>query len=547
MEENEKTIVFYNSSKGWRELLEAEKPLLASPILFRVKKNAAMCQNHCRWEEAKLISDTEIELSCGRKQSGLIIFYRDEGEKFEELLGKGAYLKKFSLREESNFYRDDKDFCDLVEQVNDGLENLDDDLENAENDENHAANSDVFAIEVKYNIEKCTAKIVYHLLNRERAEKLNIGNLSWRHIPTKTEVNLYSLRGFSKKNSNECYYSSIEYQNLELPHIIEEQIEEIAKKLLASFAKREVRTAKNLYHGQYFLQAIAECPYEITFYELSDTYRSSIYMRKYFKHDDSDCYNLFCEGLGFKSFPTLRKLFEIHPVCLLDYKELYEIGFRDKNIMIHFLQKFYLDSPKAVEKLYLGESMPFFFTVSKVYRSEKEILNAIFRDKKLTEYTRRDTAKMFQEYYTLLSVEERNKIIREGLTRENHDLLVKFANRIKDKNIEFAHSEMTKKVEMSVGDYFFKLISDSDSLHELGRAMYNCVYSYRMSVLNKKCVIVCAEIENMPAICIELRKTGGVVQALGRYNRRLESDERSVVEEWWSKIEKYITQNPDLK
>ena len=191
--------------------------------------------------------------------------------------------------------------------------------------------------------------------------------------------------------------------------------------------------------------------------------------------------------------------------------------------------------------------MQFFFTVSKVYRSEKEILNAIFRDKKLSGYTRNDTANMFQEYYTQLSVEERNKIVREGLTMENHDLLVKFANRIKDNNIEFAHSEMTKKVEMSVGDYFFKLISDSDSLHELGRAMHNCVYSYRMNVLNKKCVIVCAEIENMPAICIELRKTGGVVQALGRYNRRLESDERSVVEEWWSKIEKYITQNPDLK
>jgi len=405
-------------------------------------------------------------------------------------------------------------------------------------DESTGDNS--FVISLHYNLKNCFAQVRYYKPDYEKIHSLKDFNLSWRKIPIEMELNSFCFAGNGKKNPKDLYYSSIQHSFLRLPYIITRKVEDVADILLKTYAKRDVRAYKSLYRGQSFLQALVNSPYEIALYDFFDVNKYGRELKKYVEHDNFDCYNAFCEHLGFKSFPTLRKMFEIKPSVLIAYAFLFNVGFRNKNIMIYAIKSFC----ENLVNIYLLnvelEDFKFFFDVSRVYRGEKTIINAIFRDKKSSIREIADTAKMFREFYTLLAVEERNKIVQEGLTRRNHDLLVKFYDRIESENISFEHSERTLKMEMSIKSYDFIVIKDSDSLHKLGSMMNNCVYSYKMSIVNKQCVIVCALVDDLPTICIEVRKFGGVVQALGRYNRRLSIEEKSIVNEWWSKACKFI-------
>jgi len=127
-----------------------------------------------------------------------------------------------------------------------------------------------------------------------------------------------------------------------------------------------------------------------------------------------------------------------------------------------------------------------------------------------------DVAYMFFENHQYLSDEEKQKIVKEGFTLYNHNLLVNVMNNHQNALIDekykkgFEYTKKEKSLEGTFNGFEFKLPEKPSKLLELGQTLHNCVGGYIERVFKKSCLIVYATKDNKNRLCIEVR--GNLIQ-----------------------------------
>ena len=138
-----------------------------------------------------------------------------------------------------------------------------------------------------------------------------------------------------------------------------------------------------------------------------------------------------------------------------------------------------------------------------------------------------------------LSTEIVNKIIKEGFTKYNHDMLMKIWNEIHsygimDYKIEYSASE--RKLEFESKGFKFCLPDDTRKLVDIGAKMNICVgHLYCDKALKKQCTIVYVERDSEYKMCIELQKEKGkfcLIQVSEFSNQPAEGKNREMLAEW---------------
>lgn len=148
-----------------------------------------------------------------------------------------------------------------------------------------------------------------------------------------------------------------------------------------------------------------------------------------------------------------------------------------------------------------------------------------------------DAAFMFFSLTDFLSDEEKNKILKEGLSLYNHNLLSNIGFRCREKicirngsaNIEYTDKE--KELEANIYGYEFRLAENPLKIYHLGEVLNNCVGSYVKKIQKKKCLIVYAQKNGVERICIEV--IGDKVnQSRGKNNSPLEGNDLAAFNKW---------------
>lgn len=116
--------------------------------------------------------------------------------------------------------------------------------------------------------------------------------------------------------------------------------------------------------------------------------------------------------------------------------------------------------------------------------------------------------------WDLLTPQNKRKFIRAKIrSRDIHDYLVRLADRQQYENVRIKYKSLRDfPLTGKVDDLIFSLPPDTEQLANLGRAMHNCVGTYRDRVLSDKVRIIAAFRNRKPVICIEI-KNGAVAQA----------------------------------
>ena len=109
--------------------------------------------------------------------------------------------------------------------------------------------------------------------------------------------------------------------------------------------------------------------------------------------------------------------------------------------------------------------------------------------------------------WDLLTPQNKRKFIRAKIrSRDVHDYLARLADRQQHANVRIKYKSMRDfPLTGKVDDLIFSLPPDTEQLANLGRAMHNCVGTYRDRVLSDKVHIIAAFKNRKPVICIEIQ------------------------------------------
>ena len=109
--------------------------------------------------------------------------------------------------------------------------------------------------------------------------------------------------------------------------------------------------------------------------------------------------------------------------------------------------------------------------------------------------------------WDLLTPQNKRKFIRAKIrSRDIHDYLTRLADKQQHANVRIKYKSLRDfPLTGKVDDLIFSLPPDTEQLANLGRAMHNCVGTYRDRVLSDKVRIIAAFKNRKPVICIEIR------------------------------------------
>lgn len=289
-----------------------------------------------------------------------------------------------------------------------------------------------------------------------------------------------------------------------------------------SWAGRKLSTVCSA-KGVKFLKSLCEYPYEPNFSVLKELCQDEgINLGD---RCNPNGFKEFCEINEIQNCKTLRKLYVENPVTLLYYFDLQKCGFKDLNIIFNMISS---ESFKDFYK-YENTALIFFMKQALKHRSEKAVWN-LFRNIKFHQYAR-DILRMLLDYWDYISEEIKSKILYEGFTKYNHDILSKAVTRVKDTNIEFKYTKEQMALEDDVMGYKFRLPENSENLKALGDEMNNCVAGYRGRILSKASTIVYAEKDSKKRICIEIINNH-IVQSYAPGNQILVGNEKKIMKQW---------------
>ena len=157
----------------------------------------------------------------------------------------------------------------------------------------------------------------------------------------------------------------------------------------------------------------------------------------------------------------------------------------------------------------------------------------------------RDCAHM----WGLLTPQNKRKFIRAKIrSRDIHDYLTRLVDKQQHANVRIKYKSMRDfPLTGKVDDLIFSLPPDTEQLANLGRAMHNCVGTYRNRVLSDKVRIIAAFKNRKPVICIEIRN-GAVAQAKLVNNQPVREDaelNRALLA--WAKSRKLMVNTYDVQ
>ncbi len=107
----------------------------------------------------------------------------------------------------------------------------------------------------------------------------------------------------------------------------------------------------------------------------------------------------------------------------------------------------------------------------------------------------------------LLTPQNKRKFIRAKIrSRDIHDYLTRLADKQQHANVRIKYKSLRDfPLTGKVDDLIFSLPPDTEQLANLGRAMHNCIGTYRDRVLSDKVRIIAAFKNRKPVICIEIQ------------------------------------------
>lgn len=151
--------------------------------------------------------------------------------------------------------------------------------------------------------------------------------------------------------------------------------------------------------------------------------------------------------------------------------------------------------------------------------------------------------------WDLLTPQNKRKFIRAKIrSRDIHDYLTRLVDKQQHANVRIKYKSLRDfPLTGKVDDLIFSLPPDTEQLANLGRAMHNCVGTYRDRVLSDKVRIIAAFKSRKPVICIEIRN-GAVAQAKLVNNQPVREDtelNRALIS--WAKSRKLIIETNDVR
>lgn len=151
--------------------------------------------------------------------------------------------------------------------------------------------------------------------------------------------------------------------------------------------------------------------------------------------------------------------------------------------------------------------------------------------------------------WDLLTPQNKRIFIKAKIrSRDIHDYLARLADQQQHANVHIKYKSLRDfPLTGKVDDLIFSLPPDTEQLANLGRAMHNCVGTYRDRVLSDKVRIIAAFKNRKPVICIEIRN-GAVAQAKLVNNQPVREDaklNRALLA--WAKSRKLIVETNDVQ
>lgn len=151
--------------------------------------------------------------------------------------------------------------------------------------------------------------------------------------------------------------------------------------------------------------------------------------------------------------------------------------------------------------------------------------------------------------WDLLTPQNKRIFIKAKIrSRDIHDYLVHLVDRQQHENVRIKYKSLRDfPLTGKVDDLIFSLPPDTEQLANLGRAMHNCVGTYRDRVLSDKVRIIAAFKSRKPIICIEIVGTK-VAQAKLVSNQPVREDtelNRALLA--WVKSRKLIIETNDVQ
>ena len=151
-------------------------------------------------------------------------------------------------------------------------------------------------------------------------------------------------------------------------------------------------------------------------------------------------------------------------------------------------------------------------------KSERSVWSLIKRNVRSYDENHRsdikDAASVYFNVKSNIDVEIEKKILSEGLSAYNHNLLSNVqlvkqfshwleSNNVLNKDIEYTDKE--RALEADVNGYSFRLVETPAKLFMLGKVLHNCVGNYIKRILSRSCLIVYGAKDGDIRLCIELR------------------------------------------
>ncbi len=337
------------------------------------------------------------------------------------------------------------------------------------------------------------------------------------------------FRSYAFSNGKNYGASGWDKTAVTVPEKIFSLFQENFFKLRNVYAGRELSTSTEL-KGFTLLDALCRYPYDPNLY---------VVMSSYFSRDikvernNPECYKQFCRGLGIDDFRKLRIDYIKNPMVMFAYKKLVECGFTDVNLMMRILESEMCPILYKNEDFYNedepDDDVTFFIKELVRRRGEKSACTLLL--KFIPGWELEDSLRMFKNYRKDIGEDVVNKIMHEGFTEYNHDVLSELSQVLENDYIAFEYDEDEKNYEWKYDGYEFKLPKDSAELIYVGVKMHNCVASYAREVSERRSLVIYAEKEGRCRICIELNQKE-VVQALGLRNAKLADKDLDVFEKW---------------
>lgn len=175
-------------------------------------------------------------------------------------------------------------------------------------------------------------------------------------------------------------------------------------------------------------------------------------------------------------------------------------------------------------------------------RGEAAAIRLVERE---NDYNLRDCGHMWD----LLTPQNKRIFIKAKIrSRDIHDYLTRLVDKQQHKNVRIKYKSLRDfPLTGKVDDLIFSLPPDTEQLANLGRAMHNCVGTYRDRVLSDKVRIIAAFRNRKPVICIEI-KNGAMAQAKLVNNQPVRDDaelNRALLA--WAKSRKLTIETNDVQ